>query len=77
MTTIPQTTRPKGWVWNLARLAIRTFYRVERVGERLPSGALLLLANHPNALLDPAVIQTTAGARSVSSPSRPCFNGTR
>ena len=61
MTTIPQTTRPKGWVWNLARLAIRTFYRVERVGERLPSGALLLLANHPNALLDPAVIQTTAG----------------
>ena len=53
--------RPRAWVWNLARLAIRTFYRVERVGPTLPPGALLLLANHPNALLDPALIQTTAG----------------
>ena len=61
MTTVTQTTQPRAWVWNLARLAIRTFYRVERVGGTLPSGALLLLANHPNALLDPAVIQTTAG----------------
>ena len=61
MTETSQTTRPRAWVWTLARLAIQTFYRVERVGEALPSGALLLLANHPNALLDPAVVQTTAG----------------
>ena len=61
MTATSQTTRPRAWVWTLARLTIQTFYRVERVGEALPSGALLLLANHPNALLDPAVVQTTAG----------------
>ena len=50
---------PKSWVWGLARLAVGTFYRVERVGEAVPDGAVLLVANHPNALLDPAIVQTT------------------
>ena len=54
-------TRPGGWVWLLARLGVRTFYRIERIGEPLPAGALLLVANHPNTLLDPALIQATAG----------------
>jgi len=49
------------WVWRLARLAVRTFYHVARVGPPLPDGGLLLVANHPNTLLDPAVIQATAG----------------
>ena len=52
-------TRPRGWVWGLARLVIRTFYRVERIGAELPPGGLLLVANHPNALLDPALVQAT------------------
>ena len=40
---------------------MRVFYRIERVGPPLPDGALLLVANHPNALLDPSLVQTTAG----------------
>ena len=49
------------WVWALARLGIRIFYRVERIGGTLPDGPLLLVANHPNTLADPALIQATAG----------------
>ena len=60
-TTGTRRTRPARWVWLLARLGVRTFYRIERIGEPLPAGALLLVANHPNALLDPALVQATAG----------------
>ena len=61
MTTAPQTARPHGWVWGFAISTVRIFYRIERVGPAAPSGALLLVANHPNALLDPAVVQATTG----------------
>src|SRR4029434_5122243 len=44
----------------LARAACRLFYRVDRVGRPPESGAALLLPNHPNALLDPAIIWATA-----------------
>src|SRR3990172_4444463 len=56
-------TRPIGW---LARAVAHVFYRVERSGAPVPDGPALLLANHPNALLDPAVIWATAGRD-------PCF----
>jgi glycerol-3-phosphate O-acyltransferase / dihydroxyacetone phosphate acyltransferase len=45
----------------LAGAATWTYYRVERQGPPLPSGPVLLVANHANALLDPAVIWSTAG----------------
>ena len=48
-------------LWRLVGVTVRVFYRVERVGPPLPDGALLLVANHPNALLDPALIRATAG----------------
>ena len=57
----PTRRRRRAWVWALASVAIRTFYRVDRTGQPLPEGALLLVSNHPNTLIDPAVIQTTAG----------------
>jgi glycerol-3-phosphate O-acyltransferase / dihydroxyacetone phosphate acyltransferase len=44
----------------LARVACRLFYRVDCVDKPPRSGAALLLPNHPNALLDPAVIWATA-----------------
>ena len=63
-TAAPSTAPPgriSSWVWAVARLAIRIFYRVERIGGALPDGPLLLVANHPNTLADPALIQATAG----------------
>ena len=57
------TTPPSSWVWAFGRLAVHAYYRVDRIGGELPEGALLLVANHPNTLIDPAVIQTTAGRR--------------
>ena len=38
-------------------------YKVERTGDALPEGTLLPVANHPNTLIDPAVIQTITGRR--------------
>ena len=61
MPTPPPRRAAHRWVWAFARVAIRTFYRVERVGAPLPDGAVLLVANHPNTLIDPAVVQSTAG----------------
>lgn len=65
MTAVPTvpagTTPPRSWVWGLGRLAVYAYYKVERIGGPLPDGPLLLVANHPNTLIDPAVIQTTAG----------------
>ena len=57
------TTFSRWWVWGLGRLAVHAYYKVERIGGPLPDGPLLPVANHPNTLIDPAVIQTTAGRR--------------
>jgi 1-acyl-sn-glycerol-3-phosphate acyltransferase len=46
-------------VRGLARVVTWIFYRVERVGHP-PEGPVILLPNHPNALLDPAVVWATA-----------------
>ena len=45
----------------VARAVTAVFYRVDRSGSVPGTGALLLLPNHPNALLHPAVIWATAG----------------
>ena len=60
---MPVVESPAGsaGVWLAARLIASLFYRVQRTGPPLPGGAVLLVANHPNALLDPALVQTTAG----------------
>ena len=44
-----------------ARTICRLFYRVDQAGAPPAAGAVLLVANHPNALLDPAVVWATAG----------------
>lgn len=46
---------------SLARIICWIFYRVDRAGEVSAEGPVLILPNHPNALLDPAVILATAG----------------
>lgn len=46
----------------LSRFALRVFYRLGVTGERVPeSGPVLLVANHPNSLLDPAAVVAVAG----------------
>ncbi|MGB2717539.1 MAG: 1-acyl-sn-glycerol-3-phosphate acyltransferase [Vicinamibacterales bacterium] len=45
----------------LAHTACWLFYRVDQAGTAPPAGPVLFLANHANALLDPAIIWTTAG----------------
>jgi 1-acyl-sn-glycerol-3-phosphate acyltransferase len=45
----------------MARAAGWVFYRIDRVGDVPEAGAVLLLPNHPNALLDPAIVWATAG----------------
>ena len=61
MTSAAASSRVGTAVWLLARLAIQIFYRVRRIGATLPDGPVLLVANHPNSLLDPALVQATAG----------------
>lgn len=60
MTILPNlVSRAFGWTAAI-------FYRVERSGERIPDGPVLVTANHPNALLDPLLI-----FRTVGRPARP------
>ena len=43
----------------VASAIARLFYRVDTIGSVPDAGALLLLPNHPNALLDPALVMAT------------------
>jgi glycerol-3-phosphate O-acyltransferase/dihydroxyacetone phosphate acyltransferase len=55
------STRANPAVRWLARAACWIFYRTDRIGDVPEHGAVLLLPNHPNALLDPALVWATAG----------------
>ena len=61
----------------LSRSAARIYYRLEQAGADVPaSGPVLLVANHPNSLLDPALVAAAArrpvrflaGSRTVEHP---------
>ena len=46
----------------VASLAVRTFYRLTVSGGKVPRrGPALLVANHPNSLMDPALVAAVAG----------------
>lgn len=57
-------------VGTLSRLAtraamwgLRRFYQVSRVGPPIPKGPVLVIANHPNSLIDALVVMELAGRR--------------
>lgn len=46
----------------VSSVAVRTFYRLTVAGGRVPrQGPVLLVANHPNSLMDPALVAAVAG----------------
>jgi 1-acyl-sn-glycerol-3-phosphate acyltransferase len=47
---------------HVANAALRIYYRLHRAGGAVPrTGPVLLVANHPNSLLDPAMVALAAG----------------
>src|SRR5262245_55582620 len=69
------SARPTPIVRWLAQLTTHTFYRVETVGQPPESGPLLLLPNHANAMLDPAIVWATAGRDVRFLAKSTLFNG--
>ncbi len=62
----------------LSGLAARSFYRLEITGPEVPSqGPVLLFANHPNSLLDPALVAAAAGRRVRFLAKSPLFSDSR
>jgi len=64
-TIVEDRTKPAsdGLIRRVASMTAHAFYRIDKVGAVPAEGPLLLLANHPNALLDPAIVIATAGRR--------------
>ncbi|HEY0021661.1 MAG TPA: 1-acyl-sn-glycerol-3-phosphate acyltransferase [Longimicrobium sp.] len=47
---------------HVSSLAVRTFYRLTVAGKQVPpAGPVLIVANHPNSLVDPAAVAAVAG----------------
>ena len=77
------STRANWFPRLVARISAWLFYRVDLIGEVPATGPVLLLPNHPNSLLDPALVWATAGrdvrflAKSTlfNGPLRPILSG--
>jgi glycerol-3-phosphate O-acyltransferase / dihydroxyacetone phosphate acyltransferase len=56
ISRMAQSPRVYAAVRRVVSFALRFFYRIERAGPALPEGPLLLVGNHPNALIDPGLM---------------------
>jgi glycerol-3-phosphate O-acyltransferase/dihydroxyacetone phosphate acyltransferase len=59
--------RATGW-------AVGTFYEHDHVGADVPSGPVLIVANHPNALIDPVIVFRVAGRPARPLAKAPLFS---
>lgn len=58
----------------ISELAVRSYYRVSVAGARLPAdGPVLLVANHNNSLVDPALVAAMAGRKVRFLAKSPLF----
>ncbi|HUM13895.1 MAG TPA: 1-acyl-sn-glycerol-3-phosphate acyltransferase [Myxococcaceae bacterium] len=60
-------------VRSVVSFAVRCFYRIERAGPPLPEGPLLLVGNHPNALVDPGLMIAVSSRRLTFLAKEPIF----
>ncbi|MGD8868964.1 MAG: hypothetical protein PVI01_15145, partial [Gemmatimonadales bacterium] len=58
----------KGAMWALDR-----FYDLGRLGPDIPAGPVLLIANHPNSVMDALVVMKAAGRRVRPLAKAPLF----
>jgi 1-acyl-sn-glycerol-3-phosphate acyltransferase len=61
-------------ITRLVGRAATVFQTIERSGERVPDGPVLVVANHPNSLLDPLVIFRVAGRPTRPLAKAPLFD---
>lgn len=60
---------------HVANAALRVYYRLHRAGGAVPqTGPVLLVANHPNSLLDPAMVALAARRRVRFLAKAPLFS---
>lgn len=61
-------------VLRAATWALDRFYRVSRVGPPIPDGPVLIVANHPNSLMDALVVLKVTGRRVRPLARAPLFD---
>jgi glycerol-3-phosphate O-acyltransferase/dihydroxyacetone phosphate acyltransferase len=61
-------------ITRLVGRAAGVFQSIERTGQRVPDGPVLVVANHPNSLLDPLVIFRVAGRPTRPLAKAPLFD---
>lgn len=62
------------WITRVAGRAASVFQTIERTGGVVPGGPVLVVANHPNSLLDPLVIFRVAGRPTRPLAKAPLFD---
>lgn len=72
----PQAPSPRvyGFVRRVVAFALRCFYRIERAGPPLPEGPLILVGNHPNALVDPGLMIAVSSRPLTLLAKEPIFH---